>query len=49
MGGDGTASALRWLNIGEIEEMDGRRRGQGFGYGARKKSAYSKGVIGVGI
>ena len=48
-GGDGTAWALAWLNLGETDGVDGRRRGQGYRHGAVKKSSYSKGVIRVGV
>ena len=48
-GGDGTACALAWLNLGETEETDERRRGQGLGKGAERLSAYSKGEIEVGV
>ena len=40
---------MAWLNLGDNEGMNGRRRGQGIGHGAVKKPAYSKRVIGVGV
>ena len=48
-GGDGTAHALEWLNLGEKNGMDESRRGQGLGKDAGRMIEYSKGDIGVGV
>ena len=40
---------MAWLNLGETDETDERRRSHGIGEGEERLSEYSKGDIGFGV